>query len=52
LYSSHLADSLYSSHLADRLRGFSKLRCEQVFNRVLELMLRVRLTEEVCASDK
>jgi hypothetical protein len=26
----------------------SKLRCEQLFNRVLELILRVRLRKEVC----
>src|ERR1019366_5349648 len=35
-------------HLADRSRNL-KLRCEQFFNRVLELILRVRLAKEVRA---
>src|SRR5450759_3286800 len=33
-------------------RAALKLHCEQFFNRVLELILRVRLTKEVCAFNK
>src|ERR1019366_5552025 len=43
--------NLYSHHW--RMDSMtSKLRCEQVFNRVFELLWRVRLTKEVCAFNK